>query len=110
MPRPDICIGTDPFHTPAEMAEALERAFTAEGLVVSRDTPFSGTMVPLEYYRRDARVKSVMIEVRRGLYCDEETGEPNGEFERVRGMVERAVAKLRVALSSWPGVRGGRAG
>jgi len=92
VPRPDICIGTDSFHTPAEMAEALESAFTAEGLGVSRDTPFSGTLVPLEYYHRDARVKSVMIEVRRGLYCDEETGERNGEFERVRTMVERAVS------------------
>jgi hypothetical protein len=32
-------------------------------------------MVPTEHYRRDLRVRSVMLEVRRDLYCDETTGE-----------------------------------
>ena len=59
--------------------------------MVSRDTPFSGTLVPLDYYHADARVRSVMIEIRRGLYCDEDTGEPNGRFDETRAMVERAV-------------------
>ena len=32
------------------------------------NTPFAGTIVPMEYYKKDARVHSVMIEVNRRLY------------------------------------------
>ncbi len=89
--RPDICLGTDPFHTPAALAQALESAFRAEGLTVARDRPFAGTLVPLAFLGAESGVQSVMIEVRRGLYCDEATGERSGGFEATRGMVERAV-------------------
>jgi N-formylglutamate deformylase len=94
VPRPDVCIGTDPFHTPPELAEAIAAAFTREGLIVGRNRPFAGTMVPAARYRTDARVSSVMIEVRRGLYCDEESGAPSADFDQVRGMIERAVVSV----------------
>ena len=90
--RPDICIGTDAFHTPTELAEELAQAFTREGFRVARDTPFPGALVPLEYWQRDKRVIAVMVEVRRGLYCDEETGERGERFEECREKVGRAVA------------------
>lgn len=90
--RPDICIGTDPFHTPPAMAASLTRAFRAEGWRVRRDSPFNGCLVPLDRYRRDRRVTSVMIEVRRGLYCDESTGKRLLAFADVRAAIERAVA------------------
>ncbi len=90
--RPDICIGTDSFHTPPALAAALERALLVEGLSVRRDMPFSGCLVPLAYYRRDQRVSSVMIEVRRGLYCDESTGQRRAAFAELRAALERAVA------------------
>ncbi len=89
--RPDICIGTDPFHTPTALATDLQRTFAAEGFHVRRDAPFSGCLVPLAYYRRDRRVSSVMIEVRRGLYCDESTGQRVPAFPGVRAALERAV-------------------
>jgi len=89
--RPDICIGTDESHTPAALADALERALSAEGLTVRRDAPFAGTIVPLRYYGIDVRVRSVMIEVRRGLYCDEATGEPTARFDELALALERAV-------------------
>ncbi len=88
--RPDICIGTDAWHTPAGLADALEDAVRAEGLRVRRDSPFSGALVPLDRYRTDPRVTAVMVEVRRGLYCDEATGVPRGDFDDVRAAIERA--------------------
>ncbi|CAN5571956.1 N-formylglutamate amidohydrolase [soil metagenome] len=90
--RPDICIGTDAFHTPPEMAAALERALAEEGLRVRRDAPFSGCMIPLAYHGRDERVAGVMIEVRRGLYCDESTGQRLAAFAELRAALERAIA------------------
>ncbi|MGB4441362.1 MAG: N-formylglutamate amidohydrolase [Coriobacteriia bacterium] len=90
--RPDICIGTDDFHTPPVLAECLEQAFFAEGFTVHRNSPFAGTLVPTAYYHQDRRVKSVMIEVRRDLYCDEATGERNERWGRTRGLLEHCVS------------------
>ena len=89
--RPDVCIGTDDFHTPPELARALLDALEAEGFRTELDRPFAGSLVPLAFYRRDPRVTSVMLEVRRGLYCDEATGAPNADFEKVAASLERAV-------------------
>ncbi len=69
--RPDICIGTDHFHTPKPMAERLVMFFLQRGYSVEVNTPFSGTMVPLSYYHTNTNVISVMIEVNRGLYLDD---------------------------------------
>ncbi len=94
--RPDICIGTDPFHTPAALTADLERALRAEGFDVRRDSPFSGCLVPLGSYQRDRRVASVMVEVRRGLYCDETTGERLPGYTDVRDALERALTASEV--------------
>jgi N-formylglutamate deformylase len=96
--RPDICIGTDPVHTPAAMAEAMVAAFRAEGFRVERDTPFSGTFVPGGSHGRDTRVRSVMIEVRRGLYIDEVTAERRSDYEEVRRALVRAVSSQMSSL------------
>jgi N-formylglutamate amidohydrolase len=90
--RPDICIGTDPVHTPEPLAAAMEAAFAAEGLRVLRDSPFAGTFVPSGSYGTDARVHSLMIEVRRGLYMDEASGERLPAFDGVGAAITRAVA------------------
>ena len=47
---------------------------------------FIGTYVPLEQYGTDQRVHSVMIEIRRDLYMDEATGEPNGDAIEALGI------------------------
>jgi N-formylglutamate deformylase len=89
--RPDICIGTDPFHSPGDLVAALVAAFADEGFRVALDEPFTGALVPLDRYRRDRRVRAVMIEVRRGLYCDESTGRPLPSLTATRDAIARAV-------------------
>jgi N-formylglutamate amidohydrolase len=89
--RPDICIGTDPTHTPPRLAEAMVAAFTAEGWTVTRDKPYAGTFVPSGYYRRERRVRSIMVEVRRGLYLDEVHGKRSPAFASVATAITRAV-------------------
>ncbi len=79
-PRPDVCIGTDAFHTPAALASNAVAAFEARSLEVSVDRPYSGTIVPSRWHGRDARVSSVMIEINRRLYMDEATGERAATF------------------------------
>lgn len=65
--RPVTCLGTDDHHTPAWLIEAAGEAFASLGSVAINQ-PFRGTYVPLRHYRRDPRVSSLMLELRRDAY------------------------------------------
>ncbi|MER5184849.1 N-formylglutamate amidohydrolase [Streptomyces sp. NPDC002896] len=71
--RPPICLGTDAFHTPPELQAAARKAF-AECGETGLDSPFSGTYVPLEFYRSEPRVSALMVEIRRDTYMTEPGG------------------------------------
>jgi len=86
--RPDICIGTDPFHTPVALRETLVSAFASEGFRVAVDAPFSGALVPARHYLRNPRVQSVMVEVNRRVYLDEATGLPARGFAEMAATVQ----------------------
>lgn len=92
--RPDICIGTDEFHTPKQLVDELCQRFGSAGLRVAINRPFSGTMVPMRYFRTNFAVKSIMIEVNRGLYLNEATAERNESFYRVRDVLAKALETL----------------
>jgi N-formylglutamate amidohydrolase len=89
--RAGICIGTDAFHTPARLREALVEAAAKEGYSVAVDAPFAGALVPLSTYCRDRRVMSVMIEVNRRLYMDEQPGAKTEDFAPVRAALGRLI-------------------
>ena len=80
--RPDICIGTDEFHTPEDLSRTALKAIGSFNYSVKQNSPFSGSVVPLRYYYCDSRVVSVMLEVNRALYLDG-TSKKSG-FEELR--------------------------
>lgn len=71
--RPEICIGTDAFHTPGPLATEAVVLFEKAGFRTAVNRPFAGAIVPMEYYCRDPAVSSIMIEVNRSQYMDEKT-------------------------------------
>lgn len=95
--RPDICIGTDDYHTPAWLPDLAVTLFRDQGFAVEVNRPFAGTLVPSGVYRRDARVWSVMIEVNRSLYMDERTAQKRagfGEFAcQMRATLDRLIGR-----------------
>lgn len=95
--RPDICIGTDPFHTPDALAALLADAFARRGYSVAFNAPYAGSIVPLRSYRADRRVLSVMIEVNRGLYLGGDC-RPALSFARVRRDIAGALGALEGRL------------
>jgi len=82
--RPEICIGTDDFHTPEHLAGEAVAIFERAGFRTAVNRPFAGTIVPMAHYRRDPAVASIMVEVNRGLYMDEATGARLPVFEDLR--------------------------
>ncbi|MCG7980277.1 MAG: N-formylglutamate amidohydrolase [Candidatus Thiodiazotropha endolucinida] len=71
--RPDICIGTDNFHTPSRLAIKLKSVFEQLGYSVEYNRPFAGAIVPSIYYRCHPSVHSVMLEINRSFYINEAT-------------------------------------
>ena len=57
--------------------------------------PNSGTIVPMEYYQKDIRVSSVMIEINRALYMYEATGLKSENFENVQFDITRILIHLQ---------------
>jgi N-formylglutamate deformylase len=91
--RPEICIGTDDFHTPDWLKDNLLKEFETLGYLVSVNTPFSGSLTPHKFYQKDKRVCSIMIEINRSLYMDEITTERVGRFENIANDIENALRK-----------------
>jgi len=92
--RPEICLGTDAFHTPDDLIESFRRGLAEFG-TIGVNEPFIGTYVPLAHYKTDPHVRSVMIEIRRDLYMDEETGQATSDSLMLIG---KRIAKIVSAL------------
>jgi N-formylglutamate deformylase len=92
--RPDICIGTDSFHTPNELITLIKSFCNANGLSAAINKPFAGTYVPLMYLENDKRVSSIMIEVNRSLYMDERTGDRSSQFSRTKNRIDNLINEV----------------
>lgn len=92
--RPDICIGSDSYHTPIRLERTTKEFFDTVGYSVGINRPFQGTIVPLAYYGKTGNVMSIMVEVNRSLYLDESTGERSGGFPRVTNDLDRLLSIL----------------
>jgi N-formylglutamate deformylase len=93
--RPEICLGTDAFHTPQWLVELAADHLCAEGYAVELNRPYAGALVPTDYFGHDDRVRSIMVEVRRDRYLDEDSGRPGSEFERVRAHVSGLIRRIQ---------------
>ena len=92
--RPAICLGSDDDHTPLWLQDAAYEAFAARFGSICFNRPFPGTIVPVRYYRRDTRVASIMVEVRRDQYMDEATGQKLPGFDDVAASIREAIRSL----------------
>ena len=97
--RCQICIGTDDFHSPHWLIEWLTVAFRQRGFDVAANRPFSGTFMPIDFYRRDPLALSVMIEVNRSLYIDEMTGQKHIGFGRLQSELEKILMELSLVVA-----------
>ncbi|MDX3237726.1 N-formylglutamate amidohydrolase [Streptomyces sp. ME03-5709C] len=93
-PRPDVCLGTDAFHTPAWLLEAAREAFAPHG-EVGLDSPFAGTYVPLKHYGEVREVSALMVEIRRDGYMAEPGGAPGEGLDRLGDALAALVAAVR---------------
>jgi len=94
LPRPDFCLGTDDFHTPASLLQKAYDYISKHGYTVKVNEPYAGTIVPLKYYRKNARVLSLMIEINRRLYISNDMEEVKGKLSILNGFIEKLVSAI----------------
>ena len=92
--RPDICIGTDDFHTPKELSDLAVHLFENAGFSAALNIPYAGSIIPIKYYHKNKNVNSIMIEINRRLYMDENTGEKNSDFDSLQIKIKEVIHHL----------------
>jgi N-formylglutamate amidohydrolase len=80
--HPDFDIGTDAYHTPPALCDALCGKVRELGYRPKANTPFDGAITPMKYYRQDKRVVSVMFETNRKLYMNEKDMTKSAGFQK----------------------------
>jgi N-formylglutamate deformylase len=93
--RPDFNIGTDSYHTPKHIINESIDYFETKGYTLGVDTPYSGSIVPMEYYQKDPRVTSIMLEVNRGLYLKGNSNEKSENYNKTKKIVQGYMNLLR---------------
>lgn len=83
---PDLCIGYDDYHADRALIERIEEAF--DGFHITHNRPYEGSLVPLEYYRKDPRVRSVMIEINKRTYLEADNRTLSSHFDEIRHRLE----------------------
>lgn len=89
--RPPMCIGTDQFHTPQTLIDLAKECFASVGEVVLNQ-PYAGTYVPLDYYEKDLRVSSIMMECRADQLLNRDLS-PHEGFNRVANSLSSLISK-----------------
>ena len=92
--RPQICLYADNFHTPKALLDFAKSAFEKAWFEVAINTPFAGAITLIKFYKKDSRVSSLMIEVRRDLYMDETTGRLRGDYLATKARLNRACKQI----------------
>jgi N-formylglutamate amidohydrolase len=96
--RPDFNIGTDSYHTPQKIVEASQDFFAEKGYTCLVNAPYSGTMVPMDFFNKNNKVQSIMMEVNRRLYLKEPTNEKSNEYQKTKQVVQEFLNLVREML------------
>jgi N-formylglutamate amidohydrolase len=91
--RPDVVLGTDPFHTPRHVATLIENIVKDAGYSFGLDRPFAGTYVPLPVYK-DPRLVAFMLEINRATYMDEASTTKHAGFPRMVAVIKEIVSAM----------------
>lgn len=99
---PDICIGFEPFHCDKIILDRIISFCNKNHFSFEFNNPFSGSIVPLQYYRKNNKVKSFMLEIKRSLYMDEQTYAKNKNFDLIKKEISILLQDLYKTFYGYP--------
>ena len=81
-----------------KVIEASINYFEQKGYSLGIDWPYSGTIVPMNYYQKNDKVHSIMLEINRKLYLEEPTNKKSKPFFETQQIVNGYLKMLRVLI------------
>ena len=96
--RPDFNIGTDGYHTPQKLIDVSKEFFQKKGYSLGVDWPYAGTLVPIEYYKKNKQVESIMLEINRKLYLNEPSNEKSENYLEIKKVTSEFLKVFRYIL------------
>ncbi len=79
---PDICIGFEEEHKDEFLIEAILEEFKEYDIGINE--PYQGSLVPTDYYKKNTNVKSVMIEINKRLYLEDDNRTKSKYFSAIK--------------------------
>lgn len=98
--RPEFNIGTDYFHTPKYLIEISKEFFKEKGYTLGVNWPYSGSIVPLNHYKKTKNVSSIMLEINRALYLNEPGNQKSSNYMKIKETVTEYLNMLKTAYSN----------
>ena len=89
---PDICIGFEEAHVDITLVEIIKHEFKEYDIGIN--IPYSASLVPTNYWQKDTRVKSVMIEINKKLYLEADNITKSENFNIIKNKLENILKKL----------------
>ena len=94
---PDICIGFEEGHVDETVVKIINNVFS--GYKVGINVPYAGSLVPTDYWGKDFRVKSVMIEINKKLYLKADNVTKSSDFYIIKNKIEQIMEQLQTGSS-----------
>lgn len=66
--RPDFCLGFEKFHIDEKILQKIKKVVEKENYTADYNQPFKGSIIPQEFYKKNKKVKSLMIEINKRTY------------------------------------------
>jgi N-formylglutamate deformylase len=92
--RPDYNIGTDNYHTPGNLIQTAQTFFFERNLSVWVNAPYSGSIVPMEYYNKNGNVQTIMLEINRRLYLEPNSNIRSANYHKVKETVNAFIDEI----------------
>ncbi|MEA1918346.1 MAG: N-formylglutamate amidohydrolase [Campylobacterota bacterium] len=89
---PDICIGFEAKHVDENLVTIIKEEFKEYDIGIN--LPYEGSLVPSDYWGKDDRVKSVMIEINKKLYLEPDNITKNKNFDAIQQKIEAILKKI----------------
>ncbi|WP_213521431.1 N-formylglutamate amidohydrolase [Nonlabens sp.] len=96
--RPDFNIGTDSFHTTKELIDLSVSFFKKAGYTLGIDWPYTGSIVPLEHYKKNKNVSSIMLEINRALYLNEPTNQKSETYYQIKQITSEYIQTIKNSI------------
>lgn len=92
--RPDFCLGFDEYHSKPALIAKLTSVIEDAGYSLGLNTPYAGSLVPMDYYQKESKVLSIMIEINRRIYMNESTGEKLSEYQSIKEVAQKLLKTI----------------